>query len=264
MIPDCISFNSIPHTTRIFSDFLSYSPEIRKFFPTPPDVEHVAAFAKSVPRDRERQARVADALEKQNRAWGASDSTLRNIQRLRDGAFAVVTGQQVGLFGGPLMSLFKAASVLALAGQLQNQGVDCVPVFWMATADHDLDEVNQALLLTHDFQLAPFTAKTAGVAGAPVAHLRFAEGTNEIVAEAAKLLGESLAADYLRQSYVEGETFSNAFAKLYTRMFREHGLIFLDPADPELHRIAAPLFAGRDAPLRRTRPGSAGAQPGVA
>jgi bacillithiol synthase len=244
VIPDCISFDSIPHTTRIFSDFLSYSPEIRKFFPTPPDVEHVAAFAKSVPRDRERQARVADALEKQNRTWGASESALRNIQRLRDGAFAVVTGQQVGLFGGPLMSLFKAASVLALAGQLQEQGVDCVPVFWMATEDHDLNEVNQALLLTHDFQLAAFTAKTAGVTGAPVAHLRFAGGTNEIVAEAAKLLGESLAAEYLRQSYVEGETFSNSFAKLYARIFsgRERGLIFLDPADTELHRIAAPLF----------------------
>jgi len=246
VIPDCISFNSIPHTTRIFSDFLSYSPAVRKFFPTQPDVEHVAAFAKSVPRDRERQARVADALEKQNRAWGASDATLRNIQRLRDGAYAVVTGQQVGLFGGPLMSLFKAASVLALARQVEQSGVECVPVFWMASEDHDLDEVNQVLLLTHDFQLAPSTAKTAGVAGAPVAHLRFAEGTNEIVAEAAKLLGESLAADYLRASYAEGETFSDAFAKLYTRIFsgsgREHGLIFLDPVDPELHRIAAPLF----------------------
>jgi bacillithiol synthase len=244
VIPDCISFNSIPHTTRIFSDFLSYSPAVRKFFPTQPDVEHVAAFAKSVPRDRERQARVADALEEQNRAWGASDATLRNIQRLRDGAYAVVTGQQVGLFGGPLMSLFKAASVLALARQVEQAGVECVPVFWMASEDHDLDEVNQALLLTHDFQLAPFTAKTTGVGGAPVAHLRFAEGTNQTVAEAAKLLGESLAADYLRQSYAEGDTFSNAFAKLYTRIFsgREHGLIFLDPADPELHRIAAPLF----------------------
>ena len=161
---------------------------------------------------------------------------------MREGAFAVVTGQQVGLFGGPLMSLFKVASALALAKQVQQSGVDCVPVFWLATEDHDLDEVNQALFLTHDFQLVPFKANTAGVAGAPVAHIRFAEGTNELVAQAAKLLGESLAADYLRESYVEGETFSNAFAKLYTRIFAEHGLILLDPADPELHRIATPLF----------------------
>ncbi|MGB7556342.1 MAG: bacillithiol biosynthesis cysteine-adding enzyme BshC, partial [Candidatus Korobacteraceae bacterium] len=186
----------------------------------------------------------ADALDKQNRAWGASEQTLRNIQRLRDGAFAVVTGQQVGLFGGPLMSLFKAASVLALAKQLEQRGVDCVPVFWMASEDHDLDEVNQALFLTHEFQLVPFKASTAGVTGSPVAHIRFSDGTNEMTAEAAKLLGESVVADYLRESYTEGETFSNAFAKLCTRIFsgREHGLIFLDPADPQLHRIAAPLF----------------------
>jgi bacillithiol biosynthesis cysteine-adding enzyme BshC len=242
VIPDCISFNAIPHTTRVFSDFLSHSPAIRKFFPTPPDAEHVAAFAKWVPRDLQRQARVADALEKQNRAWGASQATLHNIQRLREGAYAVVTGQQVGLFGGPLMSLFKIASALALAKQVQDAGVDCVPVFWLATEDHDLDEVNQTLFLAHDFQLVPFKAATAGTAGAPVAHIRFAEGTNELVAEAAKLLGDSLAADYLRESYVEGETYAGAFAKLYTRIFAEHGLILLDPADPELHHIATPFF----------------------
>ena len=242
VIPDCISFGSIPHTTRIFSDFLSYSPEVSKFFPIQPDAEHVIALAKSVPRDLERQSRVADALEKQNRAWGASEPTLGNIRRLREGAYAMVTGQQVGLFGGPLMSLFKVASALALAKQVQEAGVDCVPVFWLATEDHDLDEVNQALFLTHDFQLVPFKARTTGTAGAPVAHIRFAEGTNEIVTQAAGLLGESLAADYLRESYVEGETFSNAFARLYTRIFAEQGLILLDPADHELHRIATPLF----------------------
>ncbi|MDR3747282.1 MAG: bacillithiol biosynthesis cysteine-adding enzyme BshC [Acidobacteriota bacterium] len=242
MIPDCISFNSIPHTTRIFSDFLHYSPDIQKFFPQTPDAAHVAALAKSVLRDVARQARVADALALQNRAWGASEATLRNIHRLREGAFAVVTGQQVGLFGGPLMSLFKAASVLALAKQVQATGVDCVPIFWMASEDHDLHEVNQSLFLTHDFHLTPFTAPTSGAEGAPVAHIRFAKGTNAIVVEAAKLLGDSLAADYLRESYVVGETFSNAFAKLNARIFGGHGLILLDPADPALHRIAAPLL----------------------
>lgn len=252
MIPDCISFSAIPHTTHIFSDFLSYSPAIRKFFPTQPDAEHIAAFAKSVPRDAVREAAVADALERQNRSWGASDATLRNIQRLRKGAFAVVTGQQVGLFGGPLLALLKAASALALAKQVEALGVECVPVFWLASEDHDLAEVNQALLLTQDFQPAPFTAKTTGIEGAPVAAIRFAEGTNQLVMQAAELLGDSLAADFLRESYAEGETFSNAYAKLYTRILGQHGLILLDPADRELHRIAAPLFVdamGRAAEL---------------
>ena len=242
VIPDCISFDSIPHTTHLFTDFLSYSPEIRKFFPTRPDAAHVAAFAKSVPRDLARQARVAGLLEKQNRAWGASESALRNIERLRTGAFAVVTGQQVGLFGGPALALFKVASALALAKQVRALGVECVPIFWMASEDHDLAEVNQALLLTPDLQLAPFQAATQGVEGAPVSQLQFAKGTNELVAQAAELLGESLAADYLRESYAEGETFSSAYAKLYSRTFGDHGLIILDPSDPELHRVAAPLF----------------------
>ena len=243
VIPDCISFGDVPHTTHIFRDFLSYAPAIRNFFPTQPDIAHIAAFANSVKRDPERQAKVADVLERQNRGWGAADETLQNIRRLRDGAFAVVTGQQVGLFGGPLLALFKAASVLALAKQMEALGVDCVPVFWLASEDHDLAEVNQALLLTKDFQLAPFTAPVHGIEGAPVSTLRFAEGTNTIVGQAAELLGDSLAADYLRESYDEGETFSSAYAKLLTRMFRERGLIFLDPADADLHRLAAPLFA---------------------
>jgi len=134
----------------------------------------------------------------------------------------------------------KAASVLALAKQVEELGVECVPVFWLATEDHDLAEVNQALLLTHDFQLAAFTAQTNGAAGAPVSTIRFAAGTNDLVAQAAQLLGESLAADYLRESYVEGETFSNAYARLYTRIFngRDHGLIFsilLTRAPPYCH-----------------------------
>jgi bacillithiol biosynthesis cysteine-adding enzyme BshC len=242
VIPDCIPFSSIPHTTRLFSDFLNYSPEVRKFFPHPPDTAQVAARSANVPHGTEINFRVADVLAKQNQAWGASNQTLNNIRRLREGAFAVVTGQQVGLFGGPLLSLFKAASVLALAKQVESSGVPCVPIFWMATEDHDLAEVNQSLLLTNDFQLAPFTLPTDAKPDLPVANIRFAAGTNELVAQAAELLGESLAADYLRESYRESETFSGAYAKLFTRMFAEHGLILLDPADAELHRIAAPLF----------------------
>ncbi len=118
----------------------------------------------------------------------------------------------------------------------------CVPVFWMASEDHDLAEVNQTLLLGSDYQLTAFTAPAEGKPDSPVASVRFAAGTAELVEKAAELLGDSEVAGYLRESYREGETFSGAFARLYTRLFGEHGLILLDPADAELHRIAAPLF----------------------
>jgi len=242
LIPDCIPFSSIPHTTKIFSDFLAYSPDVRKFFPHPPDGMQVASLASLVPHGTKIHTQVAAALEKQNLAWGASKHTLKNIQRLLGGAHVVVTGQQVGLFGGPLLSLLKAASVLALAKQVESSGVPCVPVFWMATEDHDLAEVNQSLLLDNQFQLVPFTAMTDARPDSPVANVRFAAQTNELVERAAQLLGDSAAAEYLRECYREGETFSGGYAKLYARMFAEHGLILLDPADVELHRIAAPFF----------------------
>lgn len=241
MITDCIPFSSIPHTTKLFSDFLSYAADIRKFYPHPPDAAQVASLAGVVPHGNKIHTQVADALEKQNRGWGASEKTLKNIQRLRDGAHAVVTGQQVGLFGGPVFSLFKVASVLALVKQIERAGVPCVPVFWMATEDHDLAEVNQALFLGSDYQLIRFRAAADGKPDSPVANVRFAAGTNELVEQAVQGLGNS-ASEYLRASYREGETFSGAYARLYTQLLSEYGMVLLDPADPELHHIAAPLF----------------------
>jgi len=243
--PDCISFNSIPHTTKLFSDFLSRSPSVRPFFPNSPagaDAASLASLARQVPSGSEIHRKIADVLERQNARWHASDKVQRNIQRLREGAHAVVTGQQVGLFGGPLLGFLKIASVLALTQQLEASGVLCVPVFWMASEDHDLAEVNQALLLDQNFNLAPFHADVEGIGGAPVADVRFPSGIAEIVAQAAAVLGDSLAADALRESYREGQTLSSAYASLYARIFGDHGLILLDPADEDLHRIAAPLF----------------------
>ena len=206
------------------------------------DPAHLASLARQVPSGTEIHRQIASVLERQNAKFGVSDAVQRNIQRLREGAHAVVTGQQVGLFGGPLLALLKVASALELTAHLERSGVACVPVFWMASEDHDLAEVNQALLLTQDFQLAPFQADTRGVDGAPVSEIRLGGGTGALVERACELLGDSLASDYLRDSYREGETLSNAYAKLYARIFAKHGLIILDPADDELHRIAAPLF----------------------
>jgi len=242
LIPDCISFSAIPHTTKLFADFLSHSPEIRRFFPYSFEPEEIARRAAVVPHGTLLHRQVGDALERQNRTWGASEKTLANIERLHEGAHAVVTGQQVGLFGGPLMSLLKAAAVLSLAKQVEDAGVPCVPVFWMATEDHDLAEVNQALLLDSSYCLKPFTAVTEGKPDSPVANVRLAAGTDNIVAQAAQLLGDSPVAEYLREGYRESETFSGAFARLITRIFSQYGLILLDPSDAELHRVAAPLF----------------------
>ena len=242
MIPDCISFSAVPHTSRIFRDYLSYSPGVRKFYPTQPDAAHLAAFAKQVTQDRSRQAKVADALERQNRAWGASEATLRNIQRLRDGAFAIVSGQQVGLFGGPLLSLLKASSALALAKQVEALGVPCVPIFWMATEDHDLAEVNHAEFVAADGSLHRLETTSQGIPEAPVGTVVLGSEIEAVAARAAELLGDSEAADWVRESYRPGETMGSAFGKLFARIFQDSGVVLLDALDPELHRVAESVY----------------------
>ena len=86
---------------------------------------------------------------RQGLAFGAGPATLANIAKLRAGARAVVTGQQVVLLGGPLLTLLKAATAIARAKQATAEtGVEHVPIFWLATEDHDLEEVDQVSLLS--------------------------------------------------------------------------------------------------------------------
>src|SRR6185295_12155878 len=99
--------------------------------------------------------RVCDALEAMNRRWGAGQATLDNIQLLRESdCLAVVTGQQAGLFTGPLYTVYKALSAVKLAGCLRQRNTKAVPVFWIATEDHDFPEVAKAEFIGRDCRLA--------------------------------------------------------------------------------------------------------------
>src|SRR6202012_276312 len=92
------------------------------------------------------RASIADLLLEQNRSFGAGEKTFANIERLRNGAGAVVTGQQVTLFGGPLFTLFKTATVIRKAQDATAAGSPHVPIFWLATEDHDLAEAAHVTL----------------------------------------------------------------------------------------------------------------------
>ena len=143
-------------------DYLSYTPSVRGLYPRSPIFsEWVKDESQRVVYDAARRGKVSEILERQNRAWGASPKTLANIERLRRGALAAVTGQQVGLFGGPLFSIFKALTAVKLAEQATAAGVDCVPVFWLATEDHDLAEVNHVALLSEQGLPEPLAAEPA-------------------------------------------------------------------------------------------------------
>src|SRR5436190_15628081 len=165
----CLPFRQIPHTTQLFLDYLEFTPRVQQFYPRSPRfLEWANDESSRIQYPSDRRARVADILERQNMAFGASPSTLENIQRLRAGACALVTGQQVGLFGGPAFSIYKALSAVKLASEGEKLGIPCVPVFWLATEDHDLDEVNQVHIPNTDGNLEVLASTTQAKKDAPV------------------------------------------------------------------------------------------------
>src|SRR5882672_7281213 len=243
MTAHCLPFRQIPHSTRLFLDYLDCTPSVQPFYPRSANfLAWAAEESTRVNYPAERRKRVAEILERQNKSWDASDKALENIARFRDGAFAVVTGQQVGLFGGPVFSIYKALTAVKLAQQANKLGLNCVPIFWLATEDHDLDEVNQVNLLSPDGQVERFSSPTRGDKDLPVGGVTFGKEMSEVVARAEALLGESEASKLLAECYRPGETFGTAFAKLFARLFADLGVILLDGSDPELDQIVAPLY----------------------
>jgi len=238
-----LPFSQIPHTTRLFADFLSDHSKVQQFYPRSAYFSQWFKHeASSLAYDSERRQRVSAILERQNQSWGASGKTLENIGRLRAGASAVVTGQQVGLFGGPLFSIFKALTAVKLADQATRSGVDCVPVFWLATEDHDLAEVNQISIPGSEGSLQKRSAPSQGLQAAPVGTVRFGPEIQPVVEAAAGFLGGSEVSGFLREAYRQGETFGTAFARLFARLFADWGVILLDAADPDFHQVAQPIY----------------------
>src|SRR5579862_1052114 len=188
----CLPFSQIPHSTRLFTDFLAYTPSVKPFYPHSPNFnEWMKAQASAVQYDSGRRQQMSRILTSQNEGLNASPRTMANIERLRRGAAAVVTGQQVGLFGGPMFSVYKALSAVKLAHEATSAGIDAVPIFWLASYDHDLAEVNHVSLPDSDGTLRRLTTPSRGVAGAPVSEVRLGEEILPVVEEVAALLGDT-------------------------------------------------------------------------
>lgn len=239
----CLPFSQIPHTTRLFADFLSYSPSVQRFYPRSPYLnEWLSDQVGRLSYDALRRERVSAILARQNQSWNASAATLNNIDRLRKGAAAVVTGQQVGLFGGPMFAAYKALTAVKLAQYASENGVDAVPIFWLAAYDHDLAEVNHVAVPGPEGALEVLTTPSHSLAGAPVSAVQLGDEIQSVLDRAAALLGANEVTALLREAYRPGETLGTAFARLFAKLFADWGVIVLDASDPELHRIAEPIY----------------------
>lgn len=240
MESECLPFTRIPHTSRLFADYLAYAPQVRKFYPRSPYIaEWAAEEAKLIEYPDDRRQQVADILDRQNRTFGASEKTFANIKKLRERAAAVVTGQQVGVFGGPLFAILKALTAVA---DSEKSGVPCVPIFWLATEDHDIAEVSKTWVPGEDGSLRTIEVLPSSAPDVPVGDVRFGAEITNAVEQLADLLGPSDVTDAIIEAYRSGNRMGDAFGKLFAKIFADFGVILIDAYDPELHRIAEPIY----------------------
>lgn len=245
--------HQLPHTPKLSRDFVENFSKLESFYNHPPTLKSVFSYARKLEYPRERRVKVAGILRAQNLLYGSGAATEENLQRFEDGALAVVSGQQVGLFGGPGFAFYKALSAIEGARKLTKEGIEAVPVFWMATEDHDVDEVRRTTWFAEG-QLIGLALPKLGEDAQPVGRIRLGQEVDGLVREASTRLagpdGASVA-EILRESYTPVATYGSAFARLFAHIFADYGLILLDPLDERLHRVAAPVLtaalAERDA-----------------
>jgi len=243
---DCraLAFSQLPHQPKLFLAYWEKFETVKAFYAHAPTMDAVKQTAGKLDYPPERRAVVAQILGKQNAELGAGAETRANLEQLARGAVAVVSGQQVGLFGGPAYSIYKALTAIQIAEELTRSGIEAVPVFWMATEDHDLEEVRHTNWFDAG-KLLRFDLPDGNKAGTPVGRIALGADAARLAQDATDLLqkdGSDLLAQYLGESYKPEETYGTAFGKLFARLFAQQGLILMDPLDAGLHKVAAPLY----------------------
>ena len=232
---ECIPISVLPHITRLYTDFLALGEqpadsELRQWYGVAPSSNAWMHGTASC----ENPEQVADVLQRQSLAYGAGELALANIEKLRHGARAVVTGQQVGLFGGPLLTILKAATAIARAREATTAtGVEHVPVFWLASEDHDLDEVDQVTFAGK--QVVQTLRLGLKNDGQPVGGMVLGNAVETALDQAGELLGFAPVWNQLKECYTPEATLAGAFARLMARWFRSHGLIVMDAAGRDFH-----------------------------
>lgn len=221
----CIRHQELPGSSQLFVDFLYDFERVKPFYAHDPSDRSslTRAIAEIQYPDSRRQAVVA-ALRETNPASPALDLLAQ------PGTVAVLTGQQVGLYGGPAYTLYKALSAIRLVQELRAQGQPAVAIFWCATEDHDVEEIRAAA-----FPETTITA-TAASDGRPA-------GVHTLAGLPADLPLTPALAALVARHYQNGQTFGASFQGLLRELLAPYDLLFADPLSPALRAAGQEFLA---------------------
>lgn len=247
---ESLPFSAIPGQSKLFLDYLADPSALSRFYPNAvrshADIAgHIPAVLSAYKTDRNA---LCDALLEQHNGRGNAPRALENIELLRkEDTVAVLTGQQAGLFTGPLYTIYKALSAIRMAECLRSRGFTAVPVFWAATEDHDFDEVSIASVAGPDSDLADIRDIPASYSeklpvGAVVLDSSVHAAIGELLSHLPQTEFSAGLREMLETAYKPGGTFGTAFAKVISRVFEPYGLVVVDPLDPQIKRLASPIY----------------------
>jgi bacillithiol biosynthesis cysteine-adding enzyme BshC len=246
-----VDLRRLPWIKPLAADYAAAFPRLADFFAGNPADAAVwrEAIARTSRHPRERE-RLADVVLAQQQARHAPTAAMAAGLKLRDpGTVAVVTGQQAGLFGGPVFTLLKALTALRLAERaaIAHQ-IPAVAVFWVDAEDQDWDEIKSCAVLDASMNPVEITiGERSRDPGGPIALARL-DGSVQTALDA---LGAALAPteftpgllEGLRQAYGPGTGVATAFARWLEGLLGPRGLIVFDPSDPASKPLASPIFA---------------------
>ena len=263
-----VPFNKLPTFQKLFLDYIS--PDEEEF-------GKISGFFHASYRDNEEIFKVIDGkshnynagryfdkntlidiLKRQNVTFGASEQTAANIELLADeNTFAVVTGQQVGLYSGNFYTILKTITAIKLAADLKTRfpQFNFVPVFWLESEDHDLEEADHIQLINRQNEIVRVGYKepeaevedtTIKKNLAPVGSIKFDEEINRINEELKNALIDTDFKEKIFQKiieyYKEGSCFKDSFSMFLNWLFSDYGLIFIDCSDKEIKKLLTPVF----------------------
>lgn len=226
-----------PGLPPIVKDYLAEKDQMRPFYTYSPTMKGLAEAAQNRQFTEESRAVLCQVLKEQAKGSNfCHDSILENIARLRSKkVFTVTTGHQVCLFGGPLFFFYKILSVIKLAEQLKEQNIDAVPVYWMATEDHDFEEVNHVFI---DQTKVSWNTDQKGAVG----RMKL-EGISSVLDELTKRFKEDHryqnTLEKLKTIYNEGTTLGASTRDLVQWVFGELGVVVIDADDARLKALFA-------------------------
>lgn len=243
MPTDCITYQKSGYFSKLIVDYLDKKPEIQSLYHRFPTLENFATQIdeKAKNYSLENRLKLVEALKNQNANFSISKLTQSNIELLNsENTFTITTGHQLNLFTGPVYFIYKIASTINLCKQLKAKypNNNFVPIYWMATEDHDFEEINH-----FNFKDKKITWKKDSFG--PVGRLS-TDGLDKIHKAFSDTIGVGSTAEYLKdlfqKSYLEHTNLADATRFLANELFSEEGLVIIDGDDTSLKTLFSPYI----------------------